>query len=127
MNDLSPEDAIWNRACNGHSSSAYRGDHALASLLHAHGLAMNGGVLHAVECLTPEELTNAKAGFLFYGIESASSTLALAETILNTGEDPEIHESELDQNYSDAIPNDEFLVSIFRNHLKSNPSEYASA
>jgi hypothetical protein len=127
MDDLLPKDAIWNRACTGHVNMAFPGDRALASLLRAHALVMNGGVIHAIECLTGEQLADAKAGFRFYGLESIVSTLSQAEAVLRAGEDPEIYESELDQNYSGMIPDDVFLVSIFRNHLNSKPSEYAPA
>jgi hypothetical protein len=86
---------------------------------------MNGGVLHAVECLSPEELADAKVGYRYFGIEAAITTLASAVAVWDSGEDPEIHESELDQSYSDAIPDDEFLVGIFKDHLRANPLEYA--
>lgn len=88
---------------------------------------MNGGVFHAVDCLTPEELADAKAAFRIYGLELPVSTLDRAVTILQAKEDPEIYESELDEDYEDAIPADEFLVTAFKNHLRSNPSEYAPA
>ena len=48
---MTPVDIIWNRAWKGVGPNACSGDRALAALLKAHGLAMNGGVLHAVECL----------------------------------------------------------------------------
>jgi hypothetical protein len=59
---MTQADMIWNRACGEDSLRALPGDRALADLLNAHGLAMNGGVLHAIECMSAEELSEAEAG-----------------------------------------------------------------
>jgi hypothetical protein len=67
MYELSLADRIWNRACGQDPLRTLPGDRALADLLFAHGLAMNGGVLHAVECLTESELSDAQAGFSYSG------------------------------------------------------------
>jgi len=65
MNVLSQADIIWNRACGEDSLRSHPGDRVLADLLLAHGLAMNGGVLHAVECLSSDELLDAESGYVF--------------------------------------------------------------
>lgn len=46
------------------------GDNALASLLYTHGLVMNGGVLHAIECCTDTELDAALDGYRFFSFDS---------------------------------------------------------
>ncbi|MBK1884517.1 hypothetical protein JIN85_19025 [Luteolibacter pohnpeiensis] len=124
MNRLSQTDTIWNRACSGGISEARSGDRALANLLRAHGLTINGGVLHAVECLTEIELNEAEAGYRFYGLDSISSMLSRAKGILISGEDTEDYESVLDEEYYEKIPDDDFLVGTFENHFRSNPSAY---
>ena len=72
------------------------GDRALTDLLRAHGLVMNDGVLHAVECLTAFELSDAESGFRFYGLEAAAFLLSRARTILETDDDLGVHEKQLD-------------------------------
>ncbi len=57
---MTTADLIWNRACEGGGSNPGKGDRAPAALLKAHGLAMNRGVLYAVECLAPSELADAE-------------------------------------------------------------------
>ena len=56
-------DEIWNRATVGGGDTPREGDVALAASLAFHGLAMNGGVLHAFEVLSAEELGRARDGF----------------------------------------------------------------
>jgi hypothetical protein len=101
------------------------GDRALADLLRAHGLIMNGGVLHAVECLTASELSDAESGYPFYGINAAASLLSRARTILEADKNLEFHERQLDQQYADVIPADSTLIERFEKHLGLYPSEYA--
>ena len=62
-------DAIWNRAALEQGGPNPKpGDVALAALILAHGLVMNGGVHHAVACLTEDEIDAAVAGFSYLGI-----------------------------------------------------------
>src|ERR1700686_4025963 len=103
MLQLTHADMIWNRACGEDPLRAFPGDRALADLLRAHGLAMNGGVLHAVECLTASELSNAEAGYRFYGLDPAAALLIRARTILDKDDDLEFHEHQLDRQYADII------------------------
>ena len=125
MADLNEADMIWNRACGGDPLRSLPGDGALADLLRAHRLAMNGGVLHAVECLTANELSDAKAGYRFYGFDEVASLLSRARTIFETRADLESHEQQLDRHYAAMIPSDSSLVERFEKRFKSHPSEYA--
>jgi hypothetical protein len=125
MAELTRADMIWNRACGEDALRSLLGDRALTDLLRAHGLIMNGGVLHAVECLTASELSDAESGYRFYGLDAAASLLSRARTILESGDNLAFHERQLDQQYADIIPADNALVERFESHLESNPSEYA--
>jgi hypothetical protein len=125
MAELSQANMIWNRACGEDPIRSQPGDRALANLLHAHGLAMNGGVLHAVECLTAEELSDAQLGYRFYGLNGVASLLSRARAILEKGDDLPNHETELDVEYSELIPSDISLVQRFEKHLESSPSDFA--
>jgi hypothetical protein len=62
MAELTDADKIWNRACGADPLRTLPGDRALTDLLHPHGLVMNGGVLHAAECMSADELSDAESG-----------------------------------------------------------------
>ena len=116
----SRQDEIWNRAClDAGGSSPAVGDQALASLLVAHGLAMNGGVVHAMECLSQSELAAAIAGFNYFGITGASLVFE------QQPDDSEATEERLDQMYWAAVPDEEALVHAFRVRLMSTPEAFA--
>lgn len=101
------------------------GDRALADLLRAHSLVMNGAVLHAVECLTASESSDAEAGYRFYGLDAVADLLSRARTTLETDDDLGVHEQLLDGHYADIIPADGSLVERFEKHLELSPFEYA--
>jgi hypothetical protein len=86
---------------------------------------MNGGVLHAVECLTPGELADAQAGYCFYGLGEAALLFTKARSLFEADADLEDHEFLLDGRYAALVPDDSFLSDLFEARLKSNPSEYA--
>ncbi len=125
MYELTDADRIWNRACGDDPLRALPGDRALRDMLRAHGLAMNGGVLHAVECLSACELADAEAGYRYYGFEEVASLMSHAVTIVDAGIDLESHEPQLDRKYAALIPSDSSLVERFEERLKSHPSEFA--
>jgi hypothetical protein len=125
MSEFTHANMIWNRACGKNPLRFLPGDRALADLLRAHGLAMNGGVLHVVECLTASELSDAQSGYRFCGLDAVASLLARAKKILQAGNNLKIHERQLDQQYADMIPADNSVVERFEKHLKLSPFEYA--
>ena len=97
---MRPADIIWNRACEGGGRNPSTGDHALAALLKAHGLAMNGGIMHAVECLDASELADAESGYRFFDLGAVADLLSRARKILEADLDLESYESQLDQDYA---------------------------
>jgi hypothetical protein len=125
MAKLTQADMIWNRACGEDPLRSLPGDSALTDLLRAHGLAMNGGVLHAVECLASEELTHAEAGYCYFGLSEVASLLSRARNLFEKGDDLERHEQQLDRRYGDLIPSDSSLVESFEKRLRANPSDFA--
>ncbi|MDH5821965.1 hypothetical protein QFW77_03015, partial [Luteimonas sp. RD2P54] len=117
---LSRQDQIWNRAClesGGPSPAA--GNKALASLLLAHGLAMNGGVVHALECLSQPEVDSAVAGFNYFGLAEA------ARVFQQPPDDTDETEERLNQLYWVAVPSDETLAHAFRVKLLASPEAFA--
>lgn len=125
MYELTEADRIWNRACGEDPLRALPGDRALADLLCAHNLAMNGGVLHAVECLTIEQRLAAEAGYRYFGFEEVASFLSHAQEIFETTDDLESYEQKLDVEYGHIIPSDTTLVDRFKLRLKSYPLDFA--
>ncbi len=116
----------WNRACGEDPLRSLPGDRALADMLYAHGLIMNGGVLHAIECLTASELSDAKAGYSYFGLEAVTSVLSRARAHFENDSDLGEHESQLDSQYIDLIRSDSVLVERFEQRLKLKPVEFAS-
>jgi hypothetical protein len=125
MYQLIDADRIWNRACGDDPLRSLPGDRALRDMLRAHGLTMNGGVLHAVECLTAEELTDAEAGYRYFGLGEVAFLLSRARKLFETGDDLDRHERQLDGHYADLIPSDSSLVELFEKQLKVKPSDFA--
>ena len=118
-------DLIWNRACEGGGQDPGIGDRALSDLLNAHGLAMNGGLLHAVECLAQSELSDAANGYRFFGLDLVAKLLVHAREVLEADDDLELQEAALDKEYARLVPDDSFLVARFEQHLDSHPEDFA--
>ena len=79
---------------------------------------MNGGVVHAMECLSQSEIAAAVAGFNFFGLTEASRVF---EQITD---DSEATEERLNQMYWAAVPSDETLAHAFRVKLISTPEAF---
>ena len=126
MYELTDADMIWNRACGEDPLRALPGDRALVDLLYAHGLAMNGGVLHAVECMTVEEQFDAEAGYRYYGLDSIASLLTRARGIFEAANELGDYEQQLDLEYVQLIPSDSSLVERFECQLKSKPYDFGA-
>lgn len=126
MYKLTEADLIWNRACLGNMASlSSPGDQALRGMLSFHNLAMNGGVLHALEVLGPAELEVAKSGYRFFGLEVVADFLGEANSISMTAEDLSLWEVKLDKDYDALVPDDSTLVACFETKLRCNRSEFA--
>lgn len=116
----SRQNLIWNRAALESGGSApCAGDTALAALLLAHGLIMNGGVEHALECMSQSQLLAALSGYRYFGLESAAQALEAAVQTSGTAS------NELDKPYWRAIPDDATISSAFAAKLLSNPTTFA--
>lgn len=124
MYELTDADRIWNRACGEDPLRALPGDRALVDLLYAHGLTMNGGVLHAVECMTSEEHLDAECGYRYFGFDDVVSLMSRARKIFEAGDDLEKHEQQLDYEYAQFIPSDSSLADRFESRLKSKPQDF---
>jgi hypothetical protein len=124
MSELTNVDLIWNRACAGQTATLLPGDRALAALLLVHGLAMNGGVLHAVERATPHELDDAKSGYRFFGFDDVVAVLTEAKALVDSGVELDSFEADLDKRYS-SLANDSVLFDRFAAHQARSPSDFS--
>jgi len=84
-----------------------KADSAASAVWIAHGLVMNGGVVHCVEALNKRELRAAIAGYRFFGLPAVAEALEQAMKV--RPEDPGRVEPVLDALYNRAIPDDAFL------------------
>jgi hypothetical protein len=119
---------VWNRACFEHGGPAKReGDTALAALLLAHDHIMNGGLLHAVGCLSEHELSAACRGFSFFGFTAVVAILEEVRIAADTGKDIGELEMSFDKAYAKVIDSDQTLTTAFERHFAGNVSLYAPA
>lgn len=125
MYEQTAADKIWNRACQGGGDCPRSGDSALTALLRFHGAAMNGGVLHAIEYLSPDELVSAQSGYRFFGFGIIADLIATASKALIRDQDLDSLEESLDLDYHAAIPVDATLALAFEEYFKSFPNNFA--
>ena len=107
-------DQVWNRAAlESGGASPQAGDRALAALLLVHGLVMNGGVHHALECVQPSELNAAVEGFSFFGLDDVAAFFhqSAIDPMLYAWTDE--NEVEANRRYAQMIPDESHLVSRF--------------
>jgi hypothetical protein len=120
-------DEIWNRACDRRCAEPRAGDAALGALLLFHGAAMNGGIDHAIECLTSEQVQAAAVGYRYFGFGRVAEMVFHAPERFR-GLDDDAHEAYLasaEHVYGSEIPGDSILVDRFQRHHEANPDQYA--
>lgn len=124
-------DVVWNRACDPSAPSTRAGDAALAAVLLCHGMAMNGGLLHAVEGLEPQQRAAAAAGFRLFGLDAAADAVEDVARLAADLPDDDLDaaerlEGEANRRYDAALPaGDETVEHAFREHLRARPEAHA--
>ena len=125
MMSLSDADRVWNRAATqGGGKSPMDGDKALSSLLLFHGLAMNGGVHHALEVMEPAELEAARAGFNYFGLSDVAAYLEKTDRA-PLAEWTDSSEVEANAAYSRMVPNDDHLARHFESDFSQRRDAYS--
>jgi hypothetical protein len=114
-------------------------------MLAVHSLAMNGGILHAIECLSPSELSDAESGYRFFALDSAADLLSRARRLsdaeaksgwvagfrsrvrrlFRTEDDLDAQESQLEAEYAILVTDDSILMERFQEYWRSHPSDFA--
>ena len=121
MYQFTEADKVWNRACGqGDCNSPRPGDSALAALIKFHSLAMNGGVLHALETCSEAQIDAVAGGYRFFRLDAAASMVeaALAELRAIQSQGDDLRELErleiaLDERYGTHVPDDRTLTMAF--------------
>lgn len=124
--NMTSADRVWNRAAlEDGGDSPGPGDRALASLLLLHGLANNGGIHHALECIEPAELLAAADGYAFFGFDDCAAFLRGADSnpLLSTW--TEETEVAANRRYFQLIPNDAHLVARFEEVFRERGDQFA--
>lgn len=123
-------DEIWNRAAmEDGGPTARHGDVHLAAVIGTHGLIVSGGLLDAVERLTPEQLANAEAGYRWLGLKAAADAIVMVREAMAGGalSDDAVAalEERADEEYAEAISSDEAIVDAFGSRFEAGPQAFA--
>jgi hypothetical protein len=89
--------------------SLMAGDLALMEMLVFHNYTMNGGVLHAAECLDAEELSGAACGYQYFGFDDLAGLIEAAKSIIDTDADWGLSEVDLNKRYNALVRDDAAL------------------
>jgi hypothetical protein len=125
MDTLSLTDKIWNRALENSDEALLSGDLALSSMLIFHSVAMNGGIVHAIECVNTAELPAIQAGYRFFDLHAVALLLIEVKNTLKNGNNVGSLENYFDIAYAELIPDDDFLVKRFEAVFKLRFSEFS--
>ncbi|GAB3765452.1 DMP19 family protein [Microlunatus parietis] len=116
------ERVIWNRACSSRAVARRSGDLALAAVIRFVGLTANGGLAHACEGLTAEELDAAENGYRYLGLDEAADLVAAARRLDWDSAENEPRFSRLEGRL-DRL--DGLTEQQFRTRLRERPDDFA--
>lgn len=122
---------IWNRACLlDQAFDAKEGDLALIHLMKAHGVIMNGGVLHLVERSSELDIEEISAAYCYFKLQMAKDIIVEANELLKgsmiSESNEEYFEEKFDSAYATIIPTDEALFNAVQKYYAHNPTKFAS-
>lgn len=126
---------IWNRARQATQANPElrAGDRALAATLLAHGIVMNGGVLQALQGMSPSERREAAAGYRFLALPTLAELFEMEVPDDDLDEDDDEQgdseldrlETQLNQKYWATAPDDAALRHAFERKLMQEPGLFA--
>jgi len=98
-------------------------------MVNLHSLAMNRGLLDAVESCTDAELEQALDGYRYFGLAEAATVIADVAVRARRGTFDEnaldALENEADKLYAKAVPRDGVLVDAFEARYHADPNAFA--
>lgn len=115
---------IWNRATRG-GTATRPGDAALTAILEFDGLANNGGLSHACDVLTDQELTAAEAGYRYLQMPAVAEMIVEARAL--SGENPDHDEpfDRLEAGFFDLIDHGKVTDRQFETMLRERRDDFA--
>lgn len=124
---MSSLERIWNRATDNGGDGD--GDLALAAVLNLHGIVMNGGLLNALETIDPEELSEAKDGYRWLGLDSVADLIVQVEaeaSQIAAGDAEAIDDLEVqaDDDYYRLVPDDSALQDALEARYDEDPDAF---
>jgi chloramphenicol 3-O-phosphotransferase len=124
---LTAASMVWNRAAldNGGSRPG-KGDRALAALLTLHGLVMNGGLHHALEVLSPEQVDIAAEGLIYFHLDAVARLIGKVRSESSLRERNDTSEAEANGLYAALIPDDNVIAREFERRYAESPEEFSS-
>jgi len=125
MHDLTLSEKIWQRACGSGPAAPGTGDIALMAMLTFHGLVMNMGALHAIKCLTEEQVAASRAAYRFFGFGNIAGVIGAGQHAIAQGLDPDELDTMLEDAYAAIIDEDAVLMRAFESHYAQQPAAYA--
>ena len=125
MPDLTLPEKIWQRACGSGPAAPGTGDVALMAMLTFHGLVMNMGTLHAIECLNDEQVAASRAGYRYFGLKNIAGVIGAGQHAIAQGLDRDELDTMLEEAYAAIIEEDGVLLRAFEAHYAQDPSAYA--
>jgi hypothetical protein len=121
--DADTQAIIWNRAAlAGGGPAPGPGDTALSAALRLHNMIMSGGLDHALDVLTAEDLASAAAGFRYLQLSDVADLVEQAQGA--PGDDLLQH---LNARYSALIPQDQVIGDQLEALLQQHPDDFAPA
>ena len=125
MHDLTLPEKIWQRACGNGPASPGTGDTALMAMLTFHGLVMNMGALHAIQCLTADQVAASRAGYRYFGFGNIAGIIGAGQHAIAQELDEGELEEMLEEAYGAIIDDDGVLLKAFEAHYAHAPADYA--
>ncbi|WP_152364951.1 DMP19 family protein [Microlunatus speluncae] len=118
------ESAVWNRAAGEPGPDSRSGDRALAAVITFDGLVNNGGLAHACDVLSSDELAAAEQGYRYLRLPDVADIVMDARSLsTDHPADDEVFQL-LERRLDELITNDT-IDNQFRGLLYERPYDFA--
>ena len=116
---------VWDRACALPAEKFHLpGDVALARMITMHSLIMNGGVHHALDVLSREDVEAALSGYQYFKLRSAFLAISSVLSDASISEWNDENEAEANRLYYSTIPDDSALIEAFDRRYQEFPGDF---
>jgi hypothetical protein len=91
---------------------------------------MSGGVLSALETLSPDDVRKAAEAFSWFGLQPEAEfvleSLSQLENAVQVDAALDALELQFDREYTELVPTDQTLVAAFESRLRSEPEAFSA-